>query len=268
MPSPLTRNASPSGDLHRPPGRLTASPPLYVQIAESLLDEIESGQLRPGDRLPPERDLSGTLGVNRLTLRRALQVLEGRGLLNRRQGAGTYIAEPKIERQAGRVFSFTQGMLERGFVPGTRLVAIERRPVETSTARHLQLTVSAPVYVIVRLRLVNQEAVMIENYTIPADRFPHLEQWDLERRSVYEVMEQEYGVTPRRARQSLEPVVSTEYEAKLLGISPGAPLMLERRLSYDPQDVPVEYGRDLYRGDRFRFTTEAAPMDRALPPRR
>ena len=242
-----------------------ASLPLYVQIAEGLLDQIESGQLHPGDRLPPERELSETLGVSRLTLRRALQVLEGRGLLSRRQGAGTYIAEPKLERHAARVFSFTKGMLERGHIPGTRLVAIERRPVEVSIGRHLQLAVSAPVYVMIRLRLVNQEAVMIENYTVPADRFPDLDRHDLEGRSLYEIMEQEYHVLLSRARQSLEPVVSTEFEANLLGIPLGAPLMLERRLSYDDRGEPVEYGKDLYRGDRFRFTTDVAPLERYPP---
>jgi len=64
-----------------------------------------------------------------------------------------------------------------------------------------------------------------------------------------------------RARQSLEPVVATEYEAELLGVQPGAPLMLERRLGLDQDDQPVEYGRDLYRGDRFRFVTEIAPLE-------
>ena len=112
--------SSPTVRLDRPASRLIASLPLYVQIAEGLLDQIESGQLHPGDRLPPERELSETLGVNRLTLRRALRVLEGRGLLSRRQGAGTYIAQPKIERHAGRVFSFTLGNARARPHPGNQ----------------------------------------------------------------------------------------------------------------------------------------------------
>jgi len=74
-------------------------------------------------------------------------------------------------------------------------------------------------------------------------------------------METEYGVSIRRARQSLEPVIATEFEAELLGVNTGAPLMLERRLAYDQDDQPVEHGRDLYRGDRFRFVTEIAPLE-------
>lgn len=74
-------------------------------------------------------------------------------------------------------------------------------------------------------------------------------------------METEYGVSVSRARQSLEPVIATEFEAEWLGIAQGAPLMLERRLSFDQEDHPVEYGKDLYRGDRFRFATEIAPLE-------
>jgi GntR family transcriptional regulator len=68
-------------------------------------------------------------------------------------------------------------------------------------------------------------------------------------------------VSIRRAKQSLEPVVASEFEADLLDVSPGAPLMMERRLAYDQEDQPVEHGRDLYRGDRFRFVTEIAPLE-------
>lgn len=102
---------------------------------------------------------------------------------------------------------------------------------------------------------------MLERFTVPAQRFPGFENYDFSVRLVSDVMEQEYGIAEVRARQSLEPVTATEYEAKLLGIKPGAPLMLERRLGIDENDQPVEYGRDLYRGDRFRFVTELAPLE-------
>ncbi|MFQ5854143.1 MAG: 2-aminoethylphosphonate--pyruvate transaminase [Anaerolineae bacterium] len=89
--------------IEHPTSRLTTTVPLYIQIAEGLLDRIESGELAPGDRLPSERELSEMLAVNRMTVRRALRMLEMQGLLIRRQGNGTYVAEPKIERQAGQL---------------------------------------------------------------------------------------------------------------------------------------------------------------------
>ncbi|MBI5035017.1 MAG: GntR family transcriptional regulator [Chloroflexi bacterium] len=247
--------------LQRSTNRLSVAAPLYTQIAESLLDQIESGKLVPGQRLAPERELSQTLGVNRVTLRQALQLLEAQGLLIRRQGHGTYIAEPKIERQAGKLFSFTRGMERRGYKPGAQVIVFNERPVEASIAVHLKLPVSAPVYEVHRLRTVNEEPVLLEQFTIPVHRFPNLDKHDLANRSMFEVMEKEYGVVVSQARQSLEPVVATEYEAGLFGITMGAPLMLERRLSFDKDSLPVEYGKDLYRGDRFRFVTDIASLE-------
>ncbi len=249
--------------LEPPANRLVAAAPLYLQIAEGILDRIEAGELAPGDRLPPERALSDMLGVNRLTLRRALRALESQGLLSRRQGKGTYVAAPKIERQADRLVSFTRGMRRRGFTPGIRLVSFEERPAEASLGSEMRLPVSAPVYDLVRLRTLNREPVLLERYTLSVRRFPGLRRFDLEARSLYEILEIEYRVVIQRARQSLEPVVAGEVEAGLLGIEPGAPLMLERRLSFDAAGEPVERGQDLYRGDRFRFVTETAPWDGA-----
>src|SRR5512145_1331124 len=120
--------------LEPPIDYLTATVPLYIQIAEGLLARIESGELTPGDRLPPERELSETLGVTRMTLRQALRVLETQGLLVRRQGVGTYIAKPKIERAAGQLVPFTKVMQQRGYATGARVIMLQRQPVEVAIA--------------------------------------------------------------------------------------------------------------------------------------
>ena len=242
-------------------GRLTTAAPLYSQIAERLTDRIKTGKLTPGARLPSERELSESLGVNRMTLRQALHLLETQGLLVRRQGAGTYVAEPVIERQAGKLFSFTRGIARRGYKPGGKIVRFEQHPVDEAAARNLKLRAGAAIYDLHRLRFIGEEPVMLERFIIPVNLFPGLEQHDLANHSMYEVMEKEYGVIVQQARQSLEPVIADKYAARWLGIRKGAPLMLERRVSFDRDDRPVEYGSDLYRGDRFRFVTEMASLE-------
>jgi DNA-binding GntR family transcriptional regulator len=235
--------------------------PLYIQIAEGLIGKIESGELAPGDQLPPERDLSEQLGVNRMTLRRALRVLEAQGLIDRRHGVGTYITAPKIDRQMDVVFRFTRGMQNRGYTPGALLISVELITLDATAGRQLSVPTSSIAYRIRRLRLINQEPVLLENYTIPQIRFPDLDRFDLQGRSIYEIIENEYGIAIVRAHQSFEPVIATAFEAELLKVRPGAPLMLERRLSYDKDELPVEAGQDRYRGDRFRFTTDTVPFD-------
>jgi len=237
------------------------SPPVYKQIADHLLDQIELGKLRPGDRLPTERELSKRLNVNRMTVRRAFQSLESKGLINRIQGSGTYVAEPKIERQVSFLISFTRGMQRRGYVPGAKIIRFERRAVEDPIGKELKLADSAPAYHIHRLRTLNQEPVLLERLIIPIFRFPDLERYDLSIRSLYEVMEKEYSISVVHARQSLEPVLAFDYEAELLEVEPGTPLMLEKRLAFEQDGQPVEYGRDLYRGNRFLFVTDIAPLE-------
>ncbi len=235
--------------------------PRYAQIAANLEARIAAGKLAPGTRLPAERALAEKLRVNRVTLRQALNELEAKGLLIRRWGAGTYVAERVIERQAGKLVSFTNGMQRLGFTPGAKILRLEKRAVEFSLAAHLQIHYNAPVYELHRLRFVNAEPVLLERFTIPVERCPNLEKQDLEHRSIYEVLRKEYSVKVVGARQSLEPVIADASAAKWLDVRRGAALMLERRLSFDARGVPVEYGNDLYRGDRFRFVTERAAVE-------
>ncbi|MCF6277282.1 MAG: GntR family transcriptional regulator [Anaerolineales bacterium] len=235
--------------------------PAYIQIAEDFLERIAIGELAPDERLPSERELSKTLNVSRMTVRAALRVLDNKGLLVRRTGDGTYIAQPKIERQADKLVPFPRKMQKLGGQIASRLILFERREAEVSIAKKLELPAASPVYYFQRLRLLNQESVLLEACTLPLKRFPDLEKFDLEKRSVYEVLESEYGVLPHHSNQSLEAVAATDYEAELLGLEAGVPLMLERRITFDEANIPFEYGRDLYRGDRFRFMTEIAPLE-------
>lgn len=243
------------------PSNLQTSSFLYLQIAQSLLDWIHAEKLKPGDRLPTERDLTERLKVNRATLRQALRLLQDRGVIYRRQGKGTFVATPKIERQAGKFVPFTKTMQKKGYQIEAKLIALEKNLADISTAEDLQLSTGQLIYFIHRVRYLNHEPVLIERLFVPAFKFPDLERFNLAERSLYEVMETEYGVLIHTARQSLEAVAASDFEAQLLGIRTGAPLMLERRVVFDKEGVPVERARDLFRGDRFRFITELATLE-------
>jgi GntR family transcriptional regulator len=111
-----------------------------------------------------------------------------------------------------------------------------------------------------RLRYADGEPHALEDSWLPAVRFPGLLGLDLTG-SLYAVMRDRYGLAPVRAVERLEPVVAEPGPAAVLGVAPGAPLMLVARVAYAADGVPVEFARDLHRGDRSRFVVEASLGD-------
>lgn len=232
----------------------------YQEIADQIEAQILSGELQNGDKLQSERKLSDAYGVNRLTVRRAFDLLANRGLINRRHGGGTYVSEPRIERMAGALVPFTPAIQRSGLTPGVQVISFDEIRADRSVAEMLDLARGAPVYNIYRVRTVNGEPAMLEHFFVSCELFPAFDQHDHHTLSGYEIMENEYGIRVERATQSLESVVATTYEAAQLSIKPGAPLMLERRLAFDGNGRPIEFGKDLYRGDKFRFVTTQAKL--------
>ncbi|MGQ9681613.1 MAG: GntR family transcriptional regulator [Anaerolineae bacterium] len=233
--------------------------PLYAQIAESIARRIRSGELAVGDQLPSERELSEELKVSRMTLRQALALLRDQGLIDGQHGRGNFVSGPRFEQPVDVLVGFTDNMVRRGVRPGARILSLQSRLADRAIARSLQVAVGEPIYGLHRVRLADDTPVALEHSYFPAQRCPNLYSFDLEKRSVYAVLAEEFGIKLGRARQSLEPTVARPDEADLLGVPEGAPLMLIERTSYDDQQRAVEYAKDLYRGDCFRFVCWSQP---------
>jgi GntR family transcriptional regulator len=237
------------------PGR--GARPIYLQIANSVANQIRQGKLRVGDWLPSERELAKELSVSRLTVRQALTTLRQEGLIDTQHGKGYYVRQPQIEQPVDVLIGFSANMLEKGIRPGARLLSLEVILADRTLAPEMGASVGEPIFAIHRLRLANEMPVALEYSYFPARYFPKLDGFDLEQRSIYAILAEEYGVKLARARQSLEPVVAEASVARLLDLPKGAPLMLVVRTSRDDQGRIVEHARDLYRGDCFRFVTES-----------
>lgn len=228
--------------------------PAHVQIEQWLLEAIASGRLNADDRLPPERDLAVELGVSRMTLRQSLDVLERRGLIMRKTGrhGGTFVVEPKVECDLTTLIGFSEQLRRHGMTAGARVISATQEEADPTVAKALCLEQDATVYAIVRIRLANQRPMVLERSYFPAERFPDLLNQALGG-SLYEILDKRYGQNPRRALESLESVSADGREARLLGVSPGTALLLVERTAYSAEDTPVEFARDLYRGDRTRI---------------
>jgi GntR family transcriptional regulator len=236
-----------------------AGPPAYAQIEERVSEAISTGDLRPGDRLPPERQLAEELGVSRMTLRQALEALGRRGLVRRRVGrrGGTFVAEPKIERDMTALAGLTEQIRRQGHEAGARVLGRREGPAGQRSSEALGVERGAPLFEVVRLRLSDGKPLALERSLFPAHRFPGLLDERLDG-SIYELLGGRYGVSVRRAVERLEPVLAGPDEASLLEIKEGSPLLLVERTSFDAGGQAVEYARDLFRGDRTKVLVESS----------
>jgi GntR family transcriptional regulator len=217
----------------------------YAAIIAELEQAIADGELAPGDRLPAERALAEAHGVSRMTVRRALESLESRGLLRRSIGrnGGSFVAQPKLERDLGTFSGLSEQLARQGIAAGARVVSARM------TAEGVE---------IVRVRLADGEPFALERSVFP-ERFAFLLELDLTG-SLYELLGDE---APVRAVERIEPVLAGDEQAAALRLRPGAPLMLVDRLAYDAAGELVETARDVFRGDRTRIVAWTSELVRA-----
>lgn len=217
---------------------------------------MKSGQLRPGDRVPSEWQLAEQFAVSRMTARQALSDLAMSGHLQRRRGKGTFVAPEKMEQSLGHLSGFTQDIRRRGLTPRTQVLGAGTVPAGRRVAAALAIAAEEPVYVLERLRLVEEEPVALETAYIAVSRAPALITCPGLSESLYKVLAERYGIRLARATQLLEVAPAGPYESKYLQVGEGTPLLHLERTALDAAGRPVEMAHSYYRGDRYRFTTD------------
>jgi GntR family transcriptional regulator len=227
--------------------------PLYQQLEDIIQAQIETGELKPGEQVPPEILLADQYNVSRITIRQTLADLVKKGLLFRKQGKGTFVATPKIERELISVHSFSERMRSKGYIPGSKVLSIKLTLATPNVRKYLELGEGEQVIAIERLRLSNQEPIVLENSFISYSAYPLVLEADINIGSLYQFLKEKYNVAPTISKKTLEITVANEYEAKLLKIYPGQPLFLLRALVMTDDKRPVEYVKTLLRGDRVKF---------------
>lgn len=229
----------------------------YEAVEAALSREVAA--LAPGDVLAPERTLAERHGVSRMTLRRAVEGLVARGLVERRHGTGTFVSAPRIA-QPLTATSFTEDMRRRGLVPSSRVVAADSLAADAVLAERLGVAVADPVLRVTRLRLADGEPMAIETLHVAEALVPGLGGSDLDGAvSYYEILATRFGHRVARGTQAVEPVIVAPEEAAHLGVAAGAPALQFERVSRDQAGVVVEYVRSVYRGDRYRIQVDLTP---------
>ena len=230
-----------------------ASPlPLYFQLRTALLEQIENGTLKPGDTLPPERELIDRYRVSRITIRQAVNSLTADGLLYRQRGLGTFVRSDRIEQELSTLTGFSEEMMARGLNPGAKVISAEMVDPDAAVASKLRLRPDQKAFRMVRLRLADGEPMALDITHCPPDLGEKLLADDLQG-ALYTLLEEKYGVELDQGDQAIQATLADEFLAAHLGIKKGMPILQMERVVYSMDGRPVELSRTCYRADRYIY---------------
>lgn len=228
--------------------------PRYVQLRRRLEAGIRDGILAPNTSLPPERELAQMTDLSRVTVRKAIQELAEKGLIEQRQGSGSFVrqAEARVEQSLSHLTSFTEDMKRRGL--DTTSTWLERGIFMPSPEEMLALGLRSGESVarISRIREAGGRPMALERAALPLDVLPN--PLDVTS-SLYAVLEAQ-GLRPVRAVQKISAVNLTAKDAELLGVAEGTAGLSIERSSYLASGRMIEFTRSLYRGDAYDFVAE------------
>lgn len=235
------------------------SGPLYVRLQSLIRQAITDEALAPGSALPSERDLCEAYGLSRVTIRKAIDGLAQEGLLERRQGAGTFVAgrraatgSARVEKSFSTLSSFSEDMLARGRKPGNAWLDRSAGTVSPEEALDLGLSPGSPIYRFRRIRYADGEPMALELASVPGWGLPST---DLVEDSLYRTLELA-GHRPVRALQRVRAIRFSDDHAALLGIAPGSPCLFIERRAFLRDGRVIEITRSHYRGDAYDLVAE------------
>jgi GntR family transcriptional regulator len=230
-----------------------AAQPLYHRVYREIAQEIEGGALQAGDRLPSERWLCDELGVSRATVRRALEELVADGLVETRgrgsfvAGSGRALAEPP-----NALMSLSELGRSRGLEASSRVLSSQSRPATIDEAEMFAIAPGAELFELHRLRMLDGVPISLDRNRVPLRVAEHAPGLDFATASLYATLDAA-GHPPVRADYEIEARAAEAGEAELLGIAPGAPVLVTTTVAMDEDGQVVDAGLTVYRADRYRF---------------
>jgi GntR family transcriptional regulator len=220
--------------------------PLYKEVKRVLTQSLAQGEWRPGEALPSEAKLAQRYGVSIGTLRKAIDELVAEGVVVRRQGSGTYVAQHGANRLMFHFFHVVPRAGDKQY-PKTAMLAFRRGRAEAAEAARLAIPAGDPVLRIRNLLLLAGRPVILDELVLPQRLFPDLSERILAARenTIYHLYQTRYGINVLRTSERLRATVADAEVARLLGVRKGAPLLEIDRTAYTYHNAPVELRRSL-----------------------
>jgi GntR family transcriptional regulator len=233
--------------------------PLYSRVETVLASEIAEGDLKVGDQLSTEDSLIARFSVSRITVRRAIQNLVSRGLVEIRRGKGTFVAAaPKLAQELTELSGFVEDMHALGRKPTARVIGKEIVTADATVASQLALTKGERVVRIHRVRLADGIPLSFDETYLPLEIGKKIITNDLKVEPIFSLLERKYGVPLIEAEYKLDAVAAETDVAAALKVKPRSPIFRIERTSYSTDRRPVDYEKLHYRGDLVQFVTRLA----------
>lgn len=233
----------------------TTSLPVYHQLYTILRQQIKDRVFATDKPLPPEMQLASTYDVSRVTVRRALELLERERLIVRKHGVGTFAA-PEGEGETaggGRVSGLVENLITLGLETTARLLAFDAdAPTPGVVATALNLPADARTIRIERLRLYKGKPLSLTQVYLPQHLRTHISEAMLDDRPVMRILEVG-GIRAQRAEQTMSAVPADDDAASKLNVNIGAPLIRLRRTVFDEHGLPFEHQQGLYNPDQYEY---------------
>jgi GntR family transcriptional regulator len=229
--------------------------PLYGKVEEVLASEIAHGEYQPGDQLPTEDELLARFGVSRITVRRAIQNLIQRGVVEIRRGRGTFVLAPKVSQELTKLTGFVEDMDTHGRAASARVVSQGIVAASARVAGHLGISKGTRVMRIERVRLADSVPMSFDETYLPLEIGRKIVRNDLRVKPIFTLLEEKYGIPLAEAEYSLEAAAAAGHVAVALDVPEGAPIFRIERTSFTTEGTPIDYEVLSYRGDLIRFVT-------------
>ncbi|MEW5721924.1 MAG: GntR family transcriptional regulator [Thermodesulfobacteriota bacterium] len=249
------KKGRPAGSRTRQELKKNSSSPLYVQLARLIREDITSGKLQRGDTLPTEIELTQLYGVSRITVRGALSILVKDGLIYRQKGKGTVVKQAKLTRQAPGLLGIHEEIRATGRRPETRLVSFEiliDPPAEVK--RSLNLKEGEETICIRRNVYADDELLGVSRAYIPGPIWSKVGLWPerLSNQSLYHLLDRA-GYPLYEAEETIEVITADSELAAGLKVRRGFPLFCLTRTVYTKEGLPIEWGQNILRADKYQF---------------
>lgn len=240
---------------HKHMNRIPQAKPLWQVVADTIMSQIDTGELGANERLPSESELCKMHAVGRNTVRHALSDLVNKGILTTVHGVGTFVADDRMLKTAEYLYGFTQEMELRGHEVANKVLAAEIIPADTFLSRRLGIQLGAEVVFLYRVRMMEGEPTAIERAYLPHELCSGILEHDFSTASLYKTLSEVYNRKPDHAEQEIEASLATDEVAKLLGLDSPAVVLVFHRETRLADGTVIEYVDSELRADRFRFYT-------------